>query len=231
MIYLLYGLRKWPSRWKRFWSHITGAEKEFGFAYRGASAAVRGLFWIVELVLRGLELFLVFDLVQILITWRSSVHPLSAYDRSLAAAILGDSRYLDLIQYNDRSLFCKNTSVIAFVSGFVINFWTVISDDVLVHELIHVWQYDRVGIVYVPRALYAQRTEENYNYGGVKTLLQEIKEGKAINQYNYEQQAQIIQDFFLYYQTQVADPLADSLNSPLHQIKQFLHREGLLTSV
>lgn len=229
--YLNYGFRQFFIRLKRFFTHFILLDEEFRFAYKDLNRFVLALVWLLELVLRFLEIFFVFDLVQILISIRPAVNPLNSGDLELAKSILGDKSYLRLIQLNDRSIYCKTNPVIAFVSGFVINYDRVISDDVLAHELIHVWQYYRVGIVYVPRALYAQRTEENYDYGGLKKLLNHIKEGKSILEYNYEQQAQIIQDFFLYYQTSNMDPLTATLNSSIHSIKGFLNKEGLMTSV
>lgn len=229
--YLYYGLSQLPIRIIRLFRHLFCLDSEFKFAYKAASKFTVVLLWIAELILRIVEVLFVFDFIQILISLRASVRPLNEYDLSLSRSILGDQTYLSLIQLNNNSIYCRTNPVIAFVTGFVINYDRVISDDVLAHELIHVWQYVRVGIVYVPRALFAQKTKENYDYGGVKNLLSNIKNGKTITQYNYEQQAQIIQDFFIYYQTVNYDPLASAFNSSLHTIKKFLHQEGLMTSV
>jgi hypothetical protein len=55
-----------------------------------------------------------------------------------------------------------------------------------------VWQYQQVGSRYIPRALYAQRTREGYNYGGVMAL----ERAKGWADFNYEQQAEIVADYF-----------------------------------
>lgn len=62
----------------------------------------------------------------------------------------------------------------------------------LVHEVVHIWQYTRHGAAYIPRALYAQTTPEGYNYGGLAPL-QAMSE---LEDFNYEQQADIIEDAF-----------------------------------
>ncbi|MEZ4980965.1 MAG: hypothetical protein R2769_05130 [Saprospiraceae bacterium] len=51
-----------------------------------------------------------------------------------------------------------------------INSYGSIQNDVLVHEMVHVWQYFEKGLVYIPRALWAQKTNEGYNYGEKKHL-------------------------------------------------------------
>ncbi|AKJ01482.1 Hypothetical protein AA314_03108 [Archangium gephyra] len=60
----------------------------------------------------------------------------------------------------------------------------------LVHECIHVWQYQHRGIGYVAEALWAQSFGEGYDY--VKAL----RAGKPWTKMNPEQQAQLIQDAF-----------------------------------
>ena len=68
---------------------------------------------------------------------------------------------------------------------------------ILVHELTHVYQYERVGSAYVPQALWAQLTKgEGYGYGGASGLREGQAAGKAYADFNREQQAQIVQDYF-----------------------------------
>ena len=61
----------------------------------------------------------------------------------------------------------------------------------VVHELLHVYQYEILGSVYIWQALRAQWTE-GYSYGGWEKLA----EGKQIAGYNREQQAQIVEDYY-----------------------------------
>lgn len=62
----------------------------------------------------------------------------------------------------------------------------------LVHEVVHIWQYNRVGAAYIPRALAAQRSAMGYNYGGLRPL----ERGRSLEAFNYEQQADIIEDAY-----------------------------------
>ncbi len=66
----------------------------------------------------------------------------------------------------------------------------------LIHELVHVWQFQHFG-GYIFRGQsepYIQK--EGYDYGGVSELKRALKEGKAFFDFNYEQQADIVTDYF-----------------------------------
>ncbi len=60
----------------------------------------------------------------------------------------------------------------------------------LIHELVHVAQMQQVGSQYTVEALHAQFTE-GYHYGGPEAL-----ENKALCEFNREQQAMIIEDYY-----------------------------------
>jgi hypothetical protein len=65
--------------------------------------------------------------------------------------------------------------------------------DILTHELVHVFQYQLVGSVYIWQALKAQRTE-GYGYGGWEALAEDPR--PAYWSFNREQQGQIVQDYY-----------------------------------
>lgn len=67
--------------------------------------------------------------------------------------------------------------------------------DIVVHELIHVYQYERVGSVYIWQAIRAQQ-KEGYQYGGWEKLITDRENGKHFRDYNREQQGQIAQDYY-----------------------------------
>jgi len=74
----------------------------------------------------------------------------------------------------------------------------------LVHELAHVWQFQkrlwfgRQGIPQLVRWLNQQVTNRTgiYNYGGEKGLELALAEGKTFLDFNFEQQASIVQDYY-----------------------------------
>jgi len=65
----------------------------------------------------------------------------------------------------------------------------------VVHELVHVFQFEKIGCAYIPQALRAQMNE-GYNYGGWQRLAQDWSVGKHFRDYNREQQGQIAQDYY-----------------------------------
>ncbi len=68
--------------------------------------------------------------------------------------------------------------------------------DILVHELVHVYQYELVGSAYMLEALYAQNTAGAYDYGKDAGLTQATAAGRPYKAFNREQQAQIVQDYY-----------------------------------
>ncbi|HCU80040.1 MAG TPA: hypothetical protein DGN60_02610 [Chloroflexi bacterium] len=69
----------------------------------------------------------------------------------------------------------------------------------LIHELVHVWQFQSMGWNYLPRALmtHIREGDDVYNYGGQANLEKSRSDGIRLKDYNLEQQAAIIQDAYL----------------------------------
>ena len=65
----------------------------------------------------------------------------------------------------------------------------------LVHEMVHVKQFEKVGSVYLAQAVQAQKTE-GYKYGGWQGLAEKRPGSKRFNDFNREQQSQIAQDYY-----------------------------------
>ncbi|WP_224240723.1 hypothetical protein [Hyalangium gracile] len=61
---------------------------------------------------------------------------------------------------------------------------------IIVHELVHVWQYQHGGWGYIPNALWAQTLGDGYDFAKA------LRQGKPWTKMNPEQQAQMIQDAF-----------------------------------
>ena len=110
----------------------------------------------------------------------------------LARPIFGRSVDYRTIRINSaNTLVCKRFGI-AFVSFHTIHYYQQISDPILIHELVHVWQYEKFGSAYIVRALLAQRSEMGYKYGGLAALNDQQK----LTDYNFEQMAEIIRHGF-----------------------------------
>ena len=87
----------------------------------------------------------------------------------------------------------------AFATWHTVNLPAVKLDSIslLVHELTHVLQYERLGSVYITQGLSVQHKhgKRAYDYGGREGLLESHAEGKRLKDYNREQQGQIAQDY------------------------------------
>lgn len=139
-------------------------------------------------------------------TWRllTRASPLTLTEIDTASAVLGR----EAIQYRNvrvaqggllRVIFKLNRAR-AFVTFHTINLPSSgrssrLNLAVVIHELVHVCQFERLGSVYIWQALRAQRTT-GYRYGGWQRLKQDWNNGRHFRNYNREQQGQIAQDYY-----------------------------------
>ena len=70
--------------------------------------------------------------------------------------------------------------------------------DWLIHELTHVWQYQKIGWSYVWKALLAQFREKAkaYEFGGEDGLIKSRQKSIPFKQFNPEQQGNIVQTYY-----------------------------------
>jgi len=62
--------------------------------------------------------------------------------------------------------------------------------------MVHVYQFEGIGSIYIWQALAAQRSKEGYRYGGWEKLAEDRQNGWRFSNYNREQQGQIAQDYY-----------------------------------
>ena len=163
------------------------------------NAVVRVVFKLADL----LRLPRLFEVVWALLVRRSR---LTEHEISTASAVLGDEaiRYgaVRIAQGGILRLAFRLNRGRAFTTFHTINLpltgaHTRSDLSLLVHELVHVYQFETVGSVYIPEALRAQRTE-GYSYGGWEGLVKKREAGSPYGAFNREQQAQIAQDYLRY---------------------------------
>jgi hypothetical protein len=109
----------------------------------------------------------------------------------VAQSIFGDRLPYDSICIHDTSIFARKLKI-AFVTGLIIQTHGQISDRLLIHELTHVYQYCQVGLVYIPRCLFAQHTPPGYDFGSLDQHLDIINGTAKLGKLNYEQQAEFL---------------------------------------
>ena len=148
--------------------------------------------------------------VTIIDVIRKKTRKMNGAELELAYAVFGQSIPLQLVSLNPDSLPVKMKKTTAFVSFFTINFFNDLPAYLLIHELVHIWQYERYGSSYISEAIWAQRWGGGYNYGGLEPLMK-YSQGKGLAAFNFEQQADIIED---YYRWKNGMPLQWALNVP-----------------
>jgi hypothetical protein len=187
--------RQFPARLGRFLGVIAGVLRVRSPRQLGtwAHAAAWGLFDVTG----GPEL------AQILLRVATETRPLTAAEIEAAAAVLGAKaiRYdeVRLAQEGVLRRAFKMNGNRAFATWHTIAMPAGADDDVslIVHELTHVYQYERRGSVYIGQGLGAQRRlgHDAYRYGGAEGLQAARAAGTAYCDYNREQQGQIAQDY------------------------------------
>lgn len=133
----------------------------------------------------------------------TQARPLSPDEQALAARVLGPGAIrFDQVRIAQggllRQAFQRNSNR-AFATWHTINMPEGKERHLplLIHELTHVFQYERVGSVYIGQGLLAQRRlgRSAYHYGGPAGLAIARAAGKRFRDYNREQQGQIAQDY------------------------------------
>ncbi|MEM6877055.1 MAG: hypothetical protein AAF544_00745 [Bacteroidota bacterium] len=167
-------------RWKRWFVHMT-------------RLSITTPAWWADGILLTLDLLMVFDLYE----WSSNI--LSTHTRRLRPAevqmlqtVYGDALPYHRMRIDEYARLGPKQKRFCYVSFHTINSWGTMSDALLVHEAMHVFQYAQVGAAYIGHSVRAWSTEMGYDYGGGEYL----RAKNSIWDFNYEQQADIMADAY-----------------------------------
>lgn len=168
-----------------------------------AGCARRGAIRAIQLFLEALDLVGMPEIFAFLWRMVTRVSPLTGEEIAAASLVLGPAalRYQDVRVAQGgllRWVFKRNGNR-AFATFHTVNlpeqgYHERANVEIVVHEIIHVYQYERAGSRYFAEALLGQH-EEGYNYGGPEGLIAAVAKGKRFADFNREQQAQIAQDY------------------------------------
>lgn len=158
----------------------------------------RGLhYWFADLLFLLLDILFIAELhslLTFLIGMRG--RRLTEEEVAIAHAYFGDQIDTTKVRLWDGLGGSLSRRVHAFVTFNTINCTKKMSKAILVHELVHVWQYQKFGSLYIPRALTAQWSAVGYDYGGLQALYHDMLEGGRFIDYNFEQQGDIFQHYY-----------------------------------
>lgn len=144
-----------------------------------------------------LDLIAVPEIYEFLgILFKRKMRGLTSKEIEMVNMTLGDVLPLHLVKLDNHAKLTSANRNIAYVSMFTINNYGTLKDETFVHELVHIWQYTRYGSAYIIRALFAQHSHEGYDYGGPSALMNAFAENRNIQDFNFEQQGDILSDYF-----------------------------------
>jgi hypothetical protein len=110
----------------------------------------------------------------------------------MAKTIFGESLNYKLIKIDEKATVVTKDKGIIYVGFNTINAWGTVREDIFIHELVHVWQYQKFGAGYISNALKAQVSEPGYNYAYTEGW----EKKTSIHDFNAEQQADLVQDYY-----------------------------------
>jgi len=152
--------------------------------------------WLLDLIFYSIDLCFIPPLYEsALILLKSASLTLSDYEMIIAQSIFGRSLRYDLVRIDPKPWFVSR-KIIAWVTFSTIHCKHKMEDHILIHELVHVWQFQHFGSVYMSKSLIAHLNAFPYNYGGKENLYQQMLRGRGLVNFNFEQQAEIIEDYF-----------------------------------
>ncbi len=186
---LIYWIRKLPVRGGRWGRHII-----FGInnLFRNPSGFFQ---WWWTFIIYTLEIFGIGEFYQTGVElFKFNTRPLYDWEIKLGQSVFGDSIPYNRIRVDEKAFIGAKQKKFAYVSFHTINSWGPLNNSTFIHELIHIWQYEKLGAVYMPLALKAQQTELGYNYEGMKGL--EEKQKAGIWGFNLEQQGDVVADYY-----------------------------------
>ncbi len=157
------------------------------------------VFWPFELVVGILHILGLGHFIQFILQSRKT-RKLTSHECEIARSMFGDLIDLDAVRLNPISRIAERMNI-AFVTANQVNFNTVMSDALLIHELTHIYQYQQVGLVYIPRCLKAQTSKAGYDFGAIEDHYDILNGQAGLWKLNYEQQAEFLESLYVSRQT------------------------------
>lgn len=187
-----YGFITIGKRWKRLFNHLLVLVGRENLIPRSDWWD-----WPIDLIFYSVDALLLSEMSStLLVLVYQNVRFPDLEEELLINEIFRDSIDTRFVIINsDMSKFVQRFAY-ALVTYNIIHFKDQVEDHIFVHELMHIHQFQRFGSVYLYRAIKAQTSAYNYDYGGIERLVRGLKKGKSIYEYNFEQQAMIIEDFY-----------------------------------
>lgn len=129
--------------------------------------------------------------------FKAEARPLHARELQAASPVFEGLVSLQKIRIDETSRVGTHNGKYAYVSYYCVNSLGRLSIPVLMHEIVHVLQFEQAGSAYLFRNLMAHLSKAKYNYGGIERLKQLLNKPWEVHRLNYEQRADIVSDYYL----------------------------------
>jgi hypothetical protein len=180
---IVFALKQTPARLFRLFSYIFNPF----YHWKNGGSLVRTFPILLA------DSFFILDFYEIFMgIYKNNTRPLTEREILRGKEVFDDSIDYQAIRLDERAKWMTLSQGVIYVSGNTINSWGKMSDDVLIHELVHVWQYQKFGAGYITCALKAQKSKSGYNYADTEGW--HLK--PSILNFNAEQQGDLVQDYF-----------------------------------
>lgn len=152
--------------------------------------------WCGDLLFYILDLILIPELIEILMVFvQPKLRFLNSREKEYIQKYFKNKVLMDNIRISYWIPKWIENLAIAFVTFNTVHYSKRISLPIFIHEIVHVWQYQKFGSVYIYRALKAQYSSEGYNYGGLENLYSKMLSNFIFTDFNFEQQGEIFEDY------------------------------------
>ncbi len=181
-----------PERIKRFGNHLLCGFQYFlpmqkGQKDKNTSTMRLFVMWWAQLLFFGLDCVGISELYESFMDfWKFNTRPLEYWEKQLAASVFGDSINYDRVRIDQSAYLGPKQQKFCYVSFNTINSWERMPNYIFIHEMVHVWQYQKLGAIYIVKAIEAQYSEQGYNYGGIDMLRHKLRLGQNFLDFNFE---------------------------------------------
>jgi len=200
---LLYWLRQLPIRFLRLLKHILSiftvkiGKRHWWQSFFSMAQLLNIGDWIIVLFFLLCDIFAIGEIYEMIADFtKFNTRSLKAWEVDVAKTIFKDKLQYKLIRIDENAKLLPSERCIAYVGFHTINSKGPMNNSTFIHELVHVWQYERFGSVYIYYALMAQKSTMGYNYGGASALSYAINQKKKLVDFNFEQQGDLIEDYY-----------------------------------
>jgi hypothetical protein len=192
---LKYFIGQWPIRVHRLVLHF--AYPLFrNSIYVNPIRPIGILGWLCNAFLYIFDVLGIPEFLEILFSiFKWKIRFLTDDEIALSRDVFGDNIDYTIVTIDRETRLGTKKWAHAYVTFNTINYQHQLEAAIFIHEMVHVWQYQKFGSLYIYHAIHAQYNG-GYDYGGINNLYKLMVKNTKLITFNFEQQAEIIEDMY-----------------------------------